>query len=397
MMKALEIDEGETINFENINLQKADLIRLIPHQHQFNDLTTSSSLALIENAMTLHYPCISANTTILLEGQGKLWEFDVEKIEKEGTPLLHASVIDSDIKIEFGIPLNNNLLENETQMLSIGGEKRIESQVDQGENQFFVIDLKKMDDFEDFKKNLFSLSISLQPLTPSTDLDLYMSCTDPKPTIDSYEHCDNTRGKSEIIISSSMIANSSKIFLGVNNYKSALSKFNLSASKVLNTEKGHQMNDQNNQIWDPEKEKYCNNCRKIIPVASFSLHEIQCKKRNFYCEKCNITVPIDSKEKHNDLYHSFSSCSLCGTKNIERFLLHKHRVESCELRLSKCNFCSLKITEKERFDHLNYCGNRSCLCVHCNQNFKRKEAKHHLVVVHQILPNDINEKDIVNI
>ena len=54
----------------------------------------------------------------------------------------------------------------------------------------------------------------------------------------------------------------------------------------------------------PEPTKRCPLCDKDIPVSKFRMHEIGCMRANYRCKVCNMCVPKDEKEEHEEEWHA---------------------------------------------------------------------------------------------
>jgi hypothetical protein len=125
---------------------------------------------------------------------------------------------------------------------------------------------------------------------------------------------------------------------------------------------------------------------KSVPIASFSLHQIQCQRNNWRCEICGSVLHKSTKDKHLALKHSpvqhvFShqftealflqvTCR-CGT-SLEPESLQVHKKHDCQLRLVRCIYCPLRIPLVERGPHQQDCGNRQSYCKFCSEPLKRK-------------------------
>jgi hypothetical protein len=65
--------------------------------------------------------------------------------------------------------------------------------------------------------------------------------------------------------------------------------------------------------------KTCSNCRHHIPIASYGMHEIQCSRINYFCEKCQQAVKKAEKQKHEDEVHALAPCHQCNKPIVRRY------------------------------------------------------------------------------
>ncbi len=75
----------------------------------------------------------------------------------------------------------------------------------------------------------------------------------------------------------------------------------------------------------------CKHCRRIVPMASFGLHEAGCARRNVFCEKCDTPVEKAAFEEHMLAQHAMVPCKLCA-QAVEAFLMQRHMKNDCKER-----------------------------------------------------------------
>ncbi|XP_029475521.1 TRAF-type zinc finger domain-containing protein 1 [Rhinatrema bivittatum] len=125
-----------------------------------------------------------------------------------------------------------------------------------------------------------------------------------------------------------------------------------------------------------EKEtQLCGNCKKDIPMANFTIHEIHCRRNIAVCQNCMEPVPKSEMEDHIESEHAQITCK-CGMK-FEKNHLEKHETLECHLRLVNCQYCELELAFNKVEDHEDYCGTRTEVCNGCGRNIMVKESKAH--------------------
>ncbi|XP_030073572.1 TRAF-type zinc finger domain-containing protein 1 isoform X2 [Microcaecilia unicolor] len=126
----------------------------------------------------------------------------------------------------------------------------------------------------------------------------------------------------------------------------------------------------------PEKEtQLCGNCKKDIPMANFTIHEIHCRRNIMVCQTCMEPVPKSEMDDHIEFEHAQITCK-CGMK-LERSQLEKHETLECCLRLVNCQYCELELVFNKVEEHEDYCGARTEVCNGCGRNVMVKDSKAH--------------------
>ncbi|XP_060106351.1 TRAF-type zinc finger domain-containing protein 1 [Heteronotia binoei] len=119
----------------------------------------------------------------------------------------------------------------------------------------------------------------------------------------------------------------------------------------------------------------CSNCKKDIPVANFTIHEIHCSRNIGVCHFCQESVPKSEMKNHMELEHTQVTCK-CSRK-MERGDLPEHEASACPLRLATCQHCDLELAFHKLQEHLDYCGTRTEQCSRCSRNVMLKDLKEH--------------------
>ncbi|XP_070619421.1 TRAF-type zinc finger domain-containing protein 1 [Erythrolamprus reginae] len=119
----------------------------------------------------------------------------------------------------------------------------------------------------------------------------------------------------------------------------------------------------------------CNNCRKEIPVANFTIHEIHCSRNIGVCPLCKESFPKAEMRAHQEQEHAQIVCK-CSMR-MDRGLLEDHRAFECPLRPVVCQHCDIELAFCKLQDHEDYCGARTERCGRCNRNVMLRELKMH--------------------
>jgi len=140
----------------------------------------------------------------------------------------------------------------------------------------------------------------------------------------------------------------------------------------------------------------CANCKRMVPAGSLTMHQLQCARRNVHCEFCLSVVPKKHFKRHRDLVHSPVNCPDCGIEvKDQKELVGVHKRQKCVNRLLPCAFCAMRIRWRDRDKHQAECGMRSCVCLKCGQQFKKREMKYHLTSKHGVVPEMVSFRDYV--
>nr|CAG31068.1 hypothetical protein RCJMB04_2a11 [Gallus gallus] len=119
----------------------------------------------------------------------------------------------------------------------------------------------------------------------------------------------------------------------------------------------------------------CGNCKKDIPAANFTIHEIHCSRNLEVCHYCKESVPKSEMKNHIESEHVQVTCK-CSMK-VEKSLLEDHETSACPLRPAVCQHCDIQLTFNKLQDHESYCGARTEMCSGCGLNIMVKDLKEH--------------------
>ncbi|XP_037536322.1 TRAF-type zinc finger domain-containing protein 1 [Nematolebias whitei] len=142
-----------------------------------------------------------------------------------------------------------------------------------------------------------------------------------------------------------------------------------------------------------ENTLFCGNCKRDIPEANFTTHEIHCRRNIALCDVCKEPVPRSELQEHKIQEHAQITCK-CGMK-IEKNFLHVHQSSMCSQRLVPCQYCELELVFSQSKEHEDYCGARTEPCPHCKSNVMLREQAMHMVMCQSFtLPQERNNSKI---
>jgi len=120
MIENLGINEGEILRFNYASLEKGNYVRLQPQSDDF--LEISNPKAVLE-AKLRYFTCLTKSDIIAIEYNNKIYWINILEVK----PGIAISIIDTDIDVDFAIPvinkkINTQNLINEDGLKDVGVE-----------------------------------------------------------------------------------------------------------------------------------------------------------------------------------------------------------------------------------------------------------------------------------
>ena len=119
----------------------------------------------------------------------------------------------------------------------------------------------------------------------------------------------------------------------------------------------------------------CPNCRHSVPHHTWMLHDIQCARRNYYCDACETVVPNQQREQHALQVHAQLPCD-CGTV-VEVRYMQAHKQQDCTNRLVPCEYCQCPLPFHTIKEHQVACGARTTPCELCGTHIQLQYQETH--------------------
>ena len=120
----------------------------------------------------------------------------------------------------------------------------------------------------------------------------------------------------------------------------------------------------------------CENCKGQVPVENFQMHDIHCRRNIQLCTLCGEAVSRREKKRHFEDYHAEIDCVQCGQK-ITRMEEESHLEDKCGKRLIPCQFCEISLPRERMEEHEEFCGSRTELCQKCSTYVLVRDFQNH--------------------
>lgn len=387
VMQTLNLHNNDIIRIQNINVINASGIQLTVLTNEWIQLAELERKALLEQNLRLHqHLVINQEINITYTRYHNTYKLLVTKLE----PCDVVSIVDSDVATDIVIPEH----ETKTNMneLIIDRDQPITGDIQS--NQY----INYMFNVTDTNRQ-----IVIDLTCDNDDVDLYItspaetSWIEP-PTLQAYSYCNNVsavsvNNRKQIILNNGGIDYiPGRYQLSVYGYNSS-GRYTLSA-KSIDYDKTNTMFN-NNSTAPPSSSSSssaetvtCGNCHRCISSKAIQMHELQCKRLNYYCIDCshhnNVdpVINVKNKSKHMELYHQHVYC-ICG-EQVEQISLINHRQYNCSQRLVHCQYCPLLVEQCNRGLHQQQCGLATSHCKVCNNGIQRKLLARHMDREHNI-------------
>ena len=356
ILAALEMEEGDTVDFTTVQLPSGTAVVLRPHTNSWRPLNQSDAgESLLAEQFSANYTSLSAGQTIEIESQRALWKFDVVEIEPSDAGAI--SLLQTDLALDFLPALDSSESSNELPRLEMGEEITAE-----GSLLHFSFRLKSDD----------CILLSCKPMDGAGDVDLFISSNTRNPGPNDFEMaCVNDIGAKEIAMEGNKGNEREYVVACVANGESV--RYTLRVEFNLKP-----------PVEGVDGGTVCDNCRRSIPEAALQMHQLRCPQLVYRCAVCDETMSAKSKDKHQSVMHELIECLHCGENGLERRVMPLHLREECEMRLSRCLYCAAPIVHLEQGAHQNLCGKKQAKCLHCEHSGLRHEMREHARRTHHV-------------
>ncbi|NXQ85612.1 XAF1 factor, partial [Nyctibius grandis] len=125
-----------------------------------------------------------------------------------------------------------------------------------------------------------------------------------------------------------------------------------------------------------EESRFCENCKRDVSAANFSLHEAHCLRFLTLCPECDEPVAEKDMKDHQTEAHKQVRCNLCQ-RSMQQYQLEHHETKECHKRAMKCKICELEMPFNKLQEHLNTCASRTEQCWECNKYVMYKDLNKH--------------------
>jgi len=379
VLEALGATPGEILNMESVSLGKAKSITLQPQQHSWFEIDEEERKSLLEFYLR-SYQFLELGAILNIPYVGKNYSILVKKLQPD---VGAVSITDTDLSTEVVKPegkapakVHETLEIDDKVSLDLLPEK------------YTFAEFKIEDVMKGYK-------LSVRGNSMNVGVDMYISTKFKYPSHLNFEKASQCQEQTEIVLSDAdPFFASGTVYIGLRS-SSTTSKINIKLilkATSRGESKGHVLGSFNAVSGSLSK---CDNCQRMIPTRTLAMHKLQCIRRNAFCKECNVVIPRRHFKRHQSLVHSPVVCPDCGEKCKDQGALQTHRLRSCKHRIVSCAFCAMKLRYFERDEHQKICGMRPCICLKCNQPFKKREMRYHLSSVHGMRIEDVTFRDYI--
>ncbi|KAM9177081.1 LOW QUALITY PROTEIN: XIAP-associated factor 1 [Mergus octosetaceus] len=124
-----------------------------------------------------------------------------------------------------------------------------------------------------------------------------------------------------------------------------------------------------------EETRFCENCKRGVYAANFSLHEAHCLRFLTLCPECDKPVAQNDMKSHQTEAHKQVRCNLC-CQGMQQYQLEHHMDKQCH-KAMKCKICVLEMPFDKLQEHLNMCASQTEWCWECNKYVMYKDQNKH--------------------
>lgn len=382
MLEALEIEEGEEVSLEQVELPKGTFAQLHAEDSQHSMSSKVGDIrSLLESFMRSQLTALSVGQTIRVPAVSGVLSFRVTELE----PQEQVDIVDTDLSVDITYPT----LESEENVTGISHlQPNMPVKIDIGKRQKSVYQVQVPSGVERVGMelecrsgiaNLFASSIDGQVDETNNDWHDY---SPPSQTLKHLE-----------------ISGSQSLYVAVVSTEAG-------CQGVLRVEFDRKVPSQEISEGDT---KLCDNCGKMVPRQRFDIHQMRCERiivkcpqcqqpflqtstewtEHWHCPDCTMHGQATDKDHHQRYFHTPANCPSCNSEFPSISSLAEHRRTDCPSKLIECRYCHNLVPQGDCTgdthdlmeglrSHESYCGNRTIECVKCKQNVRIRQVKLHM-------------------
>jgi phosphoribosyl-ATP pyrophosphohydrolase len=365
-------EEGQKLTVHSQQLPKGTFVRFRPLEAGYDP---EDWKALLERQLRNSFTTLTKNEVLAIQSGKEEYRFLVDEVRPDGDGIC---IVDTDLEVDIEAlneeqareTLKRRLEKNQKAPSgqggsSLGGDiapgKDVQGQVVPGDYVDYT--LKAWDREQE-------LEIELDAAEPDS-VDLFVA---------PFSRLQRSRPREDLHVFAKVSSRSSKrIKLQRTNaelegaealYVSALGRGDATATFTLRVTNQPQPStterSQEDGAPNPDEVR-CKNCHQSVPARTMMLHENFCYRNNVLCPRCDEVFkksseewkehwhcPHDeghgssqlSKERHDEFYHTETSCRSCGVSVSSVSSLARHRTSTCPEKVILCQFCHLLVPQK---------------------------------------------------
>lgn len=120
----------------------------------------------------------------------------------------------------------------------------------------------------------------------------------------------------------------------------------------------------------------CDNCNREVPTENYVMHAVHCKRNVQICPHCGDAVSLREQKEHFEQFHEKIDCVQCG-KKVTRDEEGNHLAYECGKRPVTCKYCEISLPRERMEDHEEFCGSRTDLCEKCSKYVLIRDIQEH--------------------
>jgi len=329
-MQRIGAVSGDIINLKTVLLPKAESVRFQPEDDVWYSIDEEERKAVLEFELRRHQ-FLEANSTLQIPYLGKTHALHVRKIVPESAAAV--SIMDTDLSTE----VMEQSVQNDRTKQEDKEEEEEDTSIIREESGALTVHLNKGEySFcKFFVEDVSKLYVVEANGHQQQGIDMYISSQTQHPTHQDFQFASQCEERTMVELSDSHPSFAPTTFyVGVRIRDSKDSGKSISLSMkakarksssadakkvgyVLGTTRrtsgdddgGHKSGVDNSSSSNLAQ---CQNCRRMIPRSSLTMHEMQCSRRNVFCDKCQVVVPKRHFQRHMELIHSPMKCLACN-------------------------------------------------------------------------------------